>query len=195
MHLSPSWHSQTKPEDLPCPSSPSPHNPASYTMEMGTTAWSKTPQRGCVPGSGHAADVDAADLGRRIPGEASVALKACSGFQRPGEACVGVLVAQERIPSLCLSFALSPALVKVQLSAPWARNRGSFCLLLCNLYIRDLAVCLGPCSPAPLEALVSVQAPASCTHQSWGSSSAIMGMQRDSCHIPPWYIFITVSLV
>lgn len=87
-------------------------------MKMGTTAWSKTPQRGCVPGSGHTVDVDAADLGRRIPGEASVALQACSGFQRPGEACVGVLLAQERIPPLCLSFALSPAPVKVQLAAP-----------------------------------------------------------------------------
>lgn len=168
MHLSPPWHSRTKPDALPCPSSPSPHNRASYTMEMGTTAWSKTPQRGCVPGFGHAADVDAADLGRHIPRAASVALQARGGFHRPGEACVGVLLAGERIPPICLSLVLSPAPVKVRLSAPWAGSQGSFCLLLCNLYVRDLAVCLGSCSPAPLEALGSVQAPASCTHWSKG---------------------------
>lgn len=146
--------------------SPSPHKAASDIMEMGTTAWSKTPQRGCVPGSGHAADVD--DLGRCIPGEVSVTLQACSVFHRPGEVCVGVLLARERIPPSCLSAALSPAPVKTQLSAPWARSRGLFCLLLCNLYIRGLAVCPGSCSPAPLEALVSVQAPASHTHQRKG---------------------------
>lgn len=168
MHFSPPQYSQTKPKDLPYPSSPSPHNPASYIMEMGTTAWSKTPQRGCVPGSGQTADVDATNLGTCIPGEASVALQAYSEFHRPGEACVGVLLARERIPPFCLSVALSPAPVKEQFSAPWARSRGSFCLLLCNLYIRDLAVCLGSCSPAPLEALVSVQAPASHTHWSKG---------------------------
>lgn len=118
MHLSPPWCSQTKPEDLLCPSSPSPHNPASSTMEMGTAARSRSPQRGCVPGSGHAADVEAADLGRRIPGEACVALQACSGCPRPGEACVGVLLAQERLPPSCLSAALSPAPVRVSCQHP-----------------------------------------------------------------------------
>lgn len=165
--LHPGIHEQSL-RTFQCPSSPSPHNPASYTMEMGTTAWSKTPQRGCVPGSGHAADVDAADLGRHIPRAAFVALQARGGFHRPGEACVGVLLAGERIPPICLSLVLSPAPVKVQLSAPWAGSRDSFCLLLCDLYVRDLAVCLGSCSPAPLEALGSVQAPASCTHWSKG---------------------------
>lgn len=168
MYASLSTLAFTKPKDLPCPSSPSLHNPASYTVEMGTTAWSKTPQRGCVPGSGHAADVDAADLGRRIPGEASVALQACSVFQRPGEACVGVLLAQERIPPFCLSVALSPAPVKVQLSAPLGQEPGLLLSPALQSVRQDLAVCLGSYSPAPLEAPVSVQAPASHTHQSKG---------------------------
>lgn len=126
---------------------------------------------------GHAADADATDLGRRIPLAASVALRACSGFRRPGEACVGVLLAQEMIPPFCLSLTLSPAPAKAWLSAPWARSRGSFCLLLCNLYIRDLAACPGPCSPASLEALASVQAPASRTHWSKG---IFPGCHRDA---------------
>lgn len=113
---------------------------------------------------GLAVDADAADLGRRILPAASVAQRARSGSHRPGEACVGVLLAREMIPPFCLSLALSPAPAKAQLSAPWGRSRGSFCLLLCNLYVRNLAVCPGPCSPAPLEALASVQAPTFRTH-------------------------------
>lgn len=98
---------------------------------------------------GHAVDADAADLGRRIPPAASVAAQACSGFRRPGEACVGVLLAWEMIPPFCLSLTLSPAPAKAWLSAPWARSRGSFCLLLCNLYVRDLAACPGPLFSCP----------------------------------------------
>lgn len=105
---------------------------------------------------GHTADVSTSDLGRHIPPAASVSLQACSGVRRPGEVCVGVLLAQEMIPPFHLSFVLSPTPAKVQLSPPWARSWGSFCLQLCNLHTGDLAACLGLCSPAPLEALASV---------------------------------------
>lgn len=160
---------------MPVLSLPTTHHPTprSWVPLPGVTHHSV----GMCPAQGHAADVDAADLGRRIPPAASVALRACSGFRRPGEACVGVLLAWEMIPPFRLSLALSPAPAKARLSAPWARSRGSFCLLLCNLYIRDLAACPGPCSPAPLEALASVQAPTSLTH--W-SKRIFPGCRRDA---------------
>lgn len=195
MHLSPPWHSQTKPEALPCSPSPSPHSPASYTMEMSATAWSKTPQRGCVPGSGHAADVHAADLGRRIPREASVALQACSGFHRPGEACVGVLLARERIPPFCLSLALSPAPVKAQCQ-PLGPGAGAPSVSCSEIYTS------GTWLYVRVPVLLPLWKPLfQCKHQpptlteARGPSPAVVGMRSDSCHILPWHKFITVSLV
>jgi len=162
---------------------PPPHNPMPQSWVPLPSVTHRSV--GTCQALGLTADADAADLGRRILPAASAALRACSRFRRPGEGCVGVLLARDMIPSFCLSLPLSPAPAKAQLSAPWARSRGSFCLPLCNLYVRDLAACPGPYSPGSLEALASVQAPASRTHWSKGIFPAVTGMQGDSCHVPP----------
>lgn len=53
---------------------------ASHTAELGTTAQYETSQCGMCQALGHAVDADAADLGRRIPLAASVALQDAAGF-------------------------------------------------------------------------------------------------------------------